>query len=137
MFKIGAFGIVLNNKKEVLLCHRRDYDFWNLPGGGTEDLESPWQTVIREVKEETGLNVKIVKLIAVYNKLEKNELVFLFECRMLNGKITINDEAEEIKYFDYKNMPNNIFPNHIQRIKDFFNKEDNVILKTQKTFIME
>jgi len=49
MFKIGVFAIIFNEKKEVLLCHRRDYDLWNLPGGGLEENESPWDGIIREI----------------------------------------------------------------------------------------
>jgi ADP-ribose pyrophosphatase YjhB (NUDIX family) len=38
-FTIGAFAIVFNDERKVLLCHRRDYDLWNLPGGGVESGE--------------------------------------------------------------------------------------------------
>jgi len=50
-FTIGVFAVIFNKKKEILLCHRRDYDLWNLPGGGVEKGESPWQAVARETKE--------------------------------------------------------------------------------------
>ena len=72
-FKIGAFGIILDNKKRVLLCHRKDYDLWNLPGGIVEINESPWEGVIREIKEETGLKAKIHKLVGIYYKPQKNK----------------------------------------------------------------
>lgn len=53
--KIGVFGMLFNDKKQILLCHRRDYDMWDIPGGGLEKGESPWKGVIREVKEESLL----------------------------------------------------------------------------------
>lgn len=52
-FNIGVFAIVKDEKDRVLLCLRNDYNVWNLPGGGLEAGEAPWQGVIREVKEET------------------------------------------------------------------------------------
>ena len=52
-FTIGVFGIIRDEQNRVLLCLRNDYDLWNLPGGTLEQGESPWQGVIREVKEET------------------------------------------------------------------------------------
>lgn len=52
MFKIGAFAIILDEQGRVLLCHRRDIDAWNLPGGGLLSGEAPWQGVVRETKEE-------------------------------------------------------------------------------------
>lgn len=45
MFQAGAFGTILNERHEVLLCHRRDLDLWNAPGGLVEASESPWDAV--------------------------------------------------------------------------------------------
>ena len=67
-----------DEQKRVLLVHRRDYDLWNLPGGTLEDFESPKNAVIHEVREETGLEVKVFKLLGVYNKENKNDIAFLF-----------------------------------------------------------
>jgi 8-oxo-dGTP pyrophosphatase MutT (NUDIX family) len=52
---LGAFAIIFDEQNRVLLSHRRDMDLWNLPGGGVESGELPTEAVIREVKEETGL----------------------------------------------------------------------------------
>ena len=38
----GAFAIIYDDERRVLLCHRRDVDAWNLPGGRVEDNEAPW-----------------------------------------------------------------------------------------------
>lgn len=62
MFTIGVFAIIIDSQERVLFCHRRDYDFWNLPGGGVESGESPWDALVREIKEETGLEAKPVHL---------------------------------------------------------------------------
>jgi len=51
---IGAFALIFNEHQDILLCHRRDLDLWNLPGGGMEAGETPWQAVVREVEEEVG-----------------------------------------------------------------------------------
>lgn len=54
---IGAFCIIENSPGNFLLCHRTDKDLWNLTGGRVEETESPWAAAVREVKEETGLDV--------------------------------------------------------------------------------
>lgn len=93
MFSIGAFAIIFNEQNRVLLSHRCDIDLWNLPGGGIEIGELPTEAVVREVKEETGLNVEAERLVGVYGKTQKpDELVFAFKCRIIFGEIAQTDE---------------------------------------------
>lgn len=54
-FQIGVFATITDSEGRVLLVHRTDCDWWCQPGGGLEHGESPWQGVVREVREETGL----------------------------------------------------------------------------------
>jgi ADP-ribose pyrophosphatase YjhB (NUDIX family) len=114
------------------LCLRNDYDLWNLPGGGLENGEAPWQGVIREVKEETGLDVEITKLIGIYSKTDKNDIVFAFECKIIGGKITLNEEAKDIKWFSLNEIPKNFPPKQLERINDLFENKKEVIMKIQK-----
>jgi len=131
-FTIGVFGFITDEKDRILLCLRNDYDLWNLPGGGLEDGETPWQGVIREVKEETGLDVEVEKLLCVYSKPEKNKIGFDFKCKIIGGEITLNNEAKEIKYFKLDEIPKNTIPKQVERIKDFFeDKNSQVKLKVQ------
>jgi len=130
-FIIGAFGIIFDEQKRVLLVHRRDYDLWNLPGGTLEDFESPKNAVIREVKEETGLDVEVSKLLGVYNKENKNDMAFSFLCKVVGGKITLNDEADKIEYFHVDKLPTNSVPKQVERIKDALLNPSEIIFKTQ------
>lgn len=130
-FIIGVFGIIFDEQKRVLLVHRRDYDLWNLPGGTLEDFESPANAVNREVKEETGLEVEVVKLLGVYNKENKNDIVFSFLCKVVGGEITLNDEADKIEYFEIDKLPANTVPKQVERIKDALSNPSKVIFRTQ------
>jgi len=130
VFTIGIFGMIFNENNQVLLCHRRDYDLWNLPGGGLDAGESPWDGVIREVKEETGLDVK-AKLVGIYSKPEKNEIVFSFVCEVIGGEIVLNDEADRIEYFSINELPLNVSPKQVERIMDVNENKGEVILKVQ------
>lgn len=131
MFSIGVFAILLNNKKQVLLSHRNDMDVWNLPGGGMKSKETPTETLMREVKEETDLTVSVKKLVALNSKQKDNEIVLTFECKIKNGKIKLSDEANEHKWFFLKDIPLNTVPKQLERICYFFQNPEKVFLKNQ------
>ena len=131
MFNLGVFAIIFDSDKKILLCHRRDYDLWNLPGGTLEAGETVEQGIIWEVKEETGLDVVVEKLVGVYAKKEKNEVVFSFLCRVVSGDFILNSEADKIEYFDFESIPKNFSPKQRERIEDYLNNPNIVHYKLQ------
>ena len=130
-FTIGVFAIIHDDDGRVLLCHRRDHDLWNLPGGVLEHGEAPWDGVIREVREETGLEVEVSRLAGVYSKLEANDLVFSFLCRRTGGDIALSDEADHIEFFRADELPPNTIPKQVERIADFFRDPGTVVCRVQ------
>ena len=116
----------------MLLCHRRDHDLWNLPGGALEHGEAPWDGVIREVREETGLEVKISRLAGVYSKPEADDLVFSFRCRRVGGEIALSDEADRVEFFRADAFPPNTIPKQVERIADSFRNTETVVCRTQR-----
>jgi ADP-ribose pyrophosphatase YjhB (NUDIX family) len=131
MFTIGVFGIITDNEGRVLLCHRRDYDLWNLPGGGVEAGESPWDALVREIKEETGLEAEPSHLTGVYSKPDKNEIVLSFACQIIGGEITLTDEADKIEYFEVGQIPKNTSPKQVERIKEYFSDKSKTRFRVQ------
>lgn len=118
LFTVGAFAVIFDADGRVLLSHRRDMDAWNLPGGGLEPGEKPDECVVREVREETGLNVAVDRLVGVYSKTRRNELVFAFTCHITGGMLTETDEGDASAYFAIDQLPENILHKHIERIHD-------------------
>ena len=89
---VGVSGVVLNQKGQILLVQRNDSKAWSLPGGIVENGESPDQAVVREVKEETGLDVDIVRLTGIYIRyLWKKNLLFVYKCQVKGGVLTLPD----------------------------------------------
>ena len=130
-FNIGVCGIIFDPEKRILLCHRHDYDLWNLPGGGAKDRESPWEEVVRETKEETGLDIKIENLLGVYFKPETNEVNFAFIGKPVSGELSLNDEADKLEYFAFSELPKYMSAKQIERIEDALEYNGQVITKTQ------
>jgi ADP-ribose pyrophosphatase YjhB (NUDIX family) len=117
-YNIGAFVVIFNKKGRVLLCHRRDMDIWNLPGGGVENGELPDEAAIRETREETGIKVKIKDLVGVYGKQYRDEIVFVFRGKVVGGKVKATSESDKTRYFKTNKLPINTIPKHVERIRD-------------------
>lgn len=117
-FQIGAHALIFDESGKVLLVHRRDYDAWDLPGGSVESGETPWDGAVREVKEETGLDVRIQRLDGIYSEPSRNTLVFSFICIPTGGSLALNPEADALDYFPIDQLPENTLPRKIDRIHD-------------------
>ncbi|MDR2541131.1 MAG: NUDIX domain-containing protein [Candidatus Peribacteria bacterium] len=89
---------------------------------------------MREVKEETGFDVEIVKLTGVYAKDFKNEVCFLFECRVIGGELTLNEEARAFSRWTLDELPKAISERQVARVKDFLTKEDSLTTRVEQQY---
>lgn len=128
---VGAFAIIKDKYGSFLLCFRNDKKVWNLPGGQVDNNEAPWDTVIREVKEEVNLDITINKLVAVYSKSDINDISFYFDCSVKSGTPKTSDEAEEIQYFSIDELPKDIVLQHMVALNDVSEKKGEIVTKTQ------
>jgi 8-oxo-dGTP diphosphatase len=131
IWQAGAFTVIRNEQGQVLWVKRTDQNVWNLPGGGHENGESPWQTAVRETREETGLEVELQKLYGVYVKPEQNEVIFNFTARPVNGRLTVGSEAAEFAYFTPGEEPANSLPRHVERVADLEQGLETAVFRRQ------
>lgn len=128
-----AVGALITKGNKVLLHHRTDYDMWDLPSGGMKKGETIFQALKREVKEETGLNIKPIKITGVYQNYRKGVIVLNFLVKVISGKLTKNEEADDFKYFDYQKLPKNFPSKQKERILDYFRNKERALVKIQKS----
>lgn len=133
IFRIGVFALIFNHEKQILLGHRRDIDWWNLPGGGMEAGETVDEAICREVFEETGLKVKVERLTGVYSKPQKQEVVLTFLCEVIGGSLQPTEETLESRYFAPNALPENTLPKHRQRIVDALLNQQRPIIRAQRS----
>ena len=91
---------------------------WWFPGGRGWKGETFKETLYREVKEETGLTVDVIKFVGVYNRLfpERHDIAIVFLCRCFDTEVTLNEEHSEYRFF--RNIPRGIHPYLLETIKD-------------------
>ena len=136
-FRIACSAII-ERGGEYLVARRRDIGWWNLPGGGLEAGETVEQGVAREVREEIGVDIRIVRLVGIYSKPQKSEVVLTFLCKLADDTPpTTSDEISEIGWFTPDTLPENTLPKHRQRVLDAALNQPEAILRAQTTSTAE
>lgn len=115
----GAAAIIVNDKNQILLQSRADRNKWGLPGGCQELGETFEETVLREIKEETNLDVQEedLELISIVsgptrrNDYPNGDVVInntaLYLVRKYSGELKWNSESKDMRFFDLDNLPEN------------------------------
>jgi len=126
----GVAAIISNGEGKILLQRRSDNGLWGLPGGSVEIGESVRDAIMREVREETGLTVEVVRLIGVYSDptvqivryADGNVVHYIssvFACRILAGTLQTCDETLDLQFFDPAHLPEDLVPMHHLRVQDW------------------
>ena len=124
----GASAIIFNDKGQILLQQRSDNDRWGLPGGVQDLGERFEETIIREVKEETNLDVKeedleLIGIVSGMNRMRQypngdvvvnNSVLYLI--KNYTGDLEWDEESKIIKFFDIDNLPENQHDNDLVEI---------------------
>jgi len=108
----ATLGIVWHQDKQaVALVKRRDIPLWVLPGGGVDRGEKPEEAVIREVWEETGLQVAVECQIAQYLPINRLAVpTSLFSCKVVGGELChCPKETADVGFFHLDSFPASFF----------------------------
>lgn len=121
IFSPSVVGIIRNEQSEILFVQEAGGTMWGFPAGAIEIGETPAEAVIREVYEETGLDVVPTNLLGVFGGKdfrwvyqdgnEVEYINFIFECRVKSGTLhPVDGEIGSYKYFSVDDMPPLQFP---------------------------
>ncbi|MFF2849577.1 NUDIX hydrolase [Streptomyces sp. NPDC058001] len=123
---VAASAVVTDDEGRILLQRRRDNDLWALPGGGMDLDESLPGAAVREVREETGLDVEITGLVGTYTDPRhiieysdgevRRQFNICFHAQVIGGELAISDESTDLRWIapgDIDALP----MHHTQRLR--------------------
>jgi ADP-ribose pyrophosphatase YjhB (NUDIX family) len=106
----SVVAIVQDDRGRVLMIEKTDNGLWALPGGGHEIGESIADTVVREVKEETGYDVEVVSITGTYTNPNhvmaysdgevRQQFSIAFRAHLVGGQLRVSDESRRVEWVD-------------------------------------
>jgi ADP-ribose pyrophosphatase YjhB (NUDIX family) len=109
--KVGAEAAIFDAEGRILLVRRADDGRWCLPCGWVEPNESPEEAAVREAREETGLAVRVRKLVEVVTRRPDSghgphsAIAVIYLCDRIGGALQASHEAPEIRYWRIDEVP--------------------------------
>lgn len=127
--RLGCSAAIFDEQGRVLLTKRTDNGQWCLPGGAVEAGESVAEGCEREVLEETGLSVRVKRLVGVYSHPDQltvypdgnkfHIIVLHFEAETIGGELGLSDETSDYGYFRVEDLEGlEMLGRHKERILD-------------------
>jgi len=134
--KPGVAVVILNEEHQVLLQKRADVGLWGIPSGHVEIGETVSEAAVREVKEETNLNIRIQKLIGVYSDPGSQVFVYpsgktvhfittCFLAEIVGGELRCDsNESLAVQFFSPQHLPPDLLRMHPQWLADALSGRD-------------
>jgi ADP-ribose pyrophosphatase YjhB (NUDIX family) len=108
---VGSSAIVTDDRNRILLQRRTDSGNWALPGGTMDIGETFADSVIREVKEETGFDVRIERIVGIYSDPAhvfayddgevRQEFSICLACTIIGGSLQVSSESTAVEFFPF------------------------------------
>ena len=138
--RLGVSAIIFDGEGKFLLTKREDNGQWCLPGGAVEAGESVAEACIREVFEETGLNVRVRRLVGVYSHPDQlvvykdgNKAFIVaihFEAEVIGGELGLSNETTDFGYITAQEMDGlQMLGRHRERVLDTMKNQREAVIK--------
>lgn len=139
--RAGVAIVILDEKERVLLQKRVDVGLWGIPSGHVEVGETVSEAAIREVKEETNLDISIIKLIGLYSDPESqvfsypngDNIHFITACflaKIIGGELHCNNsESLDIQFFEQYSLPSDLLKMHPYWLKDAVANQEKAFIR--------
>lgn len=127
---VGSSAVVVDGEDRILLQRRSDSGNWALPGGAMDIGETFAESAVREVKEETGFDVRIDRIVGIYSDPGhvfayedgevRQEFSICLACSIVGGELGVSNESTEVRFFATGELADLAMHESIRkRIRDF------------------
>jgi ADP-ribose pyrophosphatase YjhB (NUDIX family) len=127
---VGSSAVVVDDEGRILLQRRSDSGNWALPGGAMDIGETFAQSAAREVKEETGFDVRIERIVGIYSDPGhvfayedgevRQEFNICLACTVIGGELRVSSESTDVRFFSFDEVAQLTMHESIQRrIQDY------------------
>lgn len=110
--KVDVRGFVLNESDEILMAKESIDGKWTIPGGWADVGDSPSEAVIKEIKEETGFDAEVIRLLAIYDKRchpHPPEPFYIYKimffCKVSGGELKHGFDMQGADFFPLNKLP--------------------------------
>ena len=125
---LNCAGAVVCREGKILLQRRSDNAAWGLPGGILELDETYEEAALREVREETGLTVRLTALLGIYHNYDMmwpngdraHTIGAIYTAEILSGEPRIDGESLELRFFAQEELPELCFPDHRAAVDAYY-----------------
>ncbi len=135
---VGASAVVTDSDGRILLQRRSDSGNWALPGGVMDIGETLAECAIREVREETGFDVQIERIVGIYSDPGhvlayhdgevRQEFSICLACTIVGGALAVSSESTAVRFFAPGDIPETqIHDSILKRIRDYLSEQPPVL----------
>ena len=124
---LNCAGVLVIKDEKVLLQRRRDNSKWGFPGGLLELNETYEEAAIREVKEETGLDVRLDSFLGIFhnhhmvwgNGDQAHTIGAFYVGSIVSGQMRIDEESLELRFFSFDELPELFAEDMVEAVKQY------------------
>jgi len=135
---VGSSAVVADSDGRILLQRRSDSGNWALPGGAMDIGETLAESAIREVREETGFDVRIERIVGIYSdpghvfayddREVRQEFSICLACTITGGMLSVSSESTDVRFFAPEDIPDTqIHESILKRIRDYLSGQPPVL----------
>jgi ADP-ribose pyrophosphatase YjhB (NUDIX family) len=135
---VGSSAVVADSDGRILLQRRSDSGNWALPGGTMDIGETLAECAVREVREETGFDVSITRIIGIYSDPGhvfayddgevRQEFSICLACTITGGSLSVSSESTDVRFFAPGDIPDiQIHESIVMRIRDYLSDQPPVL----------